>query len=49
MFRALDWDRIKSRLKTPILVDLRNIYRPAEMKVLGFRYFGVGRAARDTV
>ena len=44
MFRALDWDRIKRQLKSPILVDLRNIYRPAEMKSRGFSYFSVGQA-----
>ncbi len=44
MFRALDWDRIKSRLKKPILIDLRNIYRPAEMKARGFDYFSIGQS-----
>ena len=44
MFRALDWDRIKRQLKTPILVDLRNIYRPAEMRRRGFSYHSVGQA-----
>jgi UDPglucose 6-dehydrogenase len=42
-FRALDLKRIKLALKAPIVVDLRNIYRPAEMKELGFAYHGVGR------
>ena len=44
MFRALDWEKIKSRLKKPVLVDLRNIYRPAEMKARGFDYFSIGQA-----
>ena len=30
-FRALDLDRVKAALKTPLMVDLRNIYRPAQM------------------
>jgi UDPglucose 6-dehydrogenase len=42
-FRALDLARVKHALKSPILVDLRNIYRPDEMKALGFIYVSVGR------
>ena len=43
-FRALDLDRIKSMMKQPVLVDLRNVYRPDEMAGLGFVYDSVGRA-----
>jgi UDPglucose 6-dehydrogenase len=43
-FRALDLDRIKSVMRQPVLVDLRNVYRPAEMAELGFIYDSVGRA-----
>jgi UDPglucose 6-dehydrogenase len=42
-FRALDMRRIKSLLKAPIVVDLRNIYRVEEMARLGFRYLSIGR------
>jgi UDPglucose 6-dehydrogenase len=42
-FRALDLDRVKSLLKTPIIVDLRNVYRPADMRKRGFTYASVGR------
>ncbi len=42
-FRALDLGRVKRTLKTPVLIDLRNIYNPAEMKAAGFRYACVGR------
>jgi len=42
-FRALDLDRIKLLMKQPVLVDLRNIYRPEDMKHRGFRYMGIGR------
>ncbi|HEU0162412.1 MAG TPA: UDP binding domain-containing protein, partial [Rhizomicrobium sp.] len=42
-FRALDLDRVKQALKAPIMVDLRNIYRPAQMAEAGFRYTSVGR------
>jgi UDPglucose 6-dehydrogenase len=43
-FRALDLDRVKSLLKRPLMVDLRNIYRPAQMAEAGFTYVSVGRA-----
>lgn len=42
-FRALDLERVKSLLKTPILVDLRNIYNPDEMAAAGFHYTSIGR------
>jgi UDPglucose 6-dehydrogenase len=44
-YRSLDLDRVKSLLKAPIFVDLRNIYRPAEMKAAGFHYSSLGRTA----
>jgi UDPglucose 6-dehydrogenase len=42
-FRALDLDRMKSLLKAPLMVDLRNIYTPDEMAQAGFEYHSVGR------
>jgi len=42
-FRALDLDRIKLLMKTPVLIDLRNIYKPADMRARGFAYSSVGR------
>jgi UDPglucose 6-dehydrogenase len=42
-FRALDLDRVKALMRTPVVVDLRNVYRPAEMEARGFRYLSVGR------
>ncbi|MGZ6021492.1 MAG: UDP-glucose dehydrogenase family protein [Rhizomicrobium sp.] len=42
-FRALDTDRMKSLLKQPLMIDLRNIYRPAHMAAAGFTYVSVGR------
>jgi len=44
-FRALDLDRIKLLMKRPLLVDLRNIYKPEDMKARGFAYTSVGRAS----
>jgi len=43
-FRALDLDRIKAALKAPLIVDLRNIYEPADMRRRGFKYVSIGRA-----
>ncbi len=43
-YRALDLRRMKATLKQPIVVDLRNIYRPAEMRAAGFQYSSIGRA-----
>jgi UDPglucose 6-dehydrogenase len=43
-FRRLDLDRIKSLLKSPVFIDLRNVYDPEQMKRLGFNYCGVGRS-----
>ena len=42
-FRALDLARMKRLLKKPLMVDLRNIYRPQQMKEEGFDYFSLGR------
>jgi len=42
-FRGLDLPRIKSLLKHPIVIDLRNIYNPEEMRDAGFIYSCVGR------
>jgi len=42
-FKNLNMDRIKGLLKTPILVDGRNIYDPDTMRERGFVYRGVGR------
>lgn len=43
-FRALDFRRLKTVMKTPILVDLRNIYREDEVVKHGFTYSSVGRS-----
>ena len=43
-FRALDLDRVKNLMKSPIIIDLRNIYRPADVRKRGFTYLSVGRS-----
>jgi len=42
-FRRLDLQRIKGLMKTPVFIDLRNVYDPGQMVQLGFNYSGVGR------
>jgi UDPglucose 6-dehydrogenase len=42
-FRSLDWERVRATLKSPVVVDLRNVYDPKHMTEIGFRYAGVGR------
>jgi UDPglucose 6-dehydrogenase len=44
-YRSLDLDRVKTLLKAPVFIDLRNIYRPAEMQAAGFQYSSLGRTA----
>jgi UDPglucose 6-dehydrogenase len=42
-FRALDLTRVKRLLATPLVIDLRNIYKPEEMSAAGLRYISIGR------
>ena len=43
-FRALDLEAIKTAMKKPVMVDLRNVYPPEEAARYGFTYSGIGRA-----
>ncbi|HET7706543.1 MAG TPA: UDP-glucose/GDP-mannose dehydrogenase family protein [Thermoanaerobaculia bacterium] len=43
-FRALNLERIKTALKSPVIIDLRNVYDRVRMRGEGFQYFSVGRA-----
>ncbi len=43
VFRNLNMDVVKKKLKSPIFIDLRNVYEPSKMKLLGFNYYSVGR------
>jgi len=43
-FRALDLARVKQLANSPVMVDLRNVYDPTEMRDAGFTYVSVGRA-----
>ena len=42
-FRSPDFATIKSRLKTPVIFDGRNLYDPAVLRGLGFEYYPIGR------
>jgi UDPglucose 6-dehydrogenase len=42
-FRSLDFDRLRTLMKSPVLVDLRNVYRRREVEAQGFAYHSVGR------
>jgi len=48
-FRALDLERLKREMVKPVVVDLRNIYRPEDMAALGFIYENIGRRRRSQV
>ncbi|WP_028350961.1 UDP-glucose dehydrogenase family protein [Bradyrhizobium murdochi] len=48
-FRALDLERLKNEMAQPVVVDLRNIYRPEDMAAQGFTYESVGRAPEPKV
>lgn len=43
LFRNLDLEQIKTALRQPLFIDLRNVYEPDRMAGLGFRYISVGR------
>ncbi len=43
-FKKLDWPRLKTALKNPVVVDLRNLHDPREVREGGFEYFSVGRS-----
>ncbi len=42
-FRSLDLNRVRSLMRTPIIIDGRNIFEPAEMQAAGFEYYSLGR------
>lgn len=42
-FRSLDFERAKQTMAAPVLVDLRNVYKPEDMAKTGFKYSSIGR------
>jgi len=45
IFRNLDFEKLKSSMRTPLLIDLRNVYDPERVTSAGFKHVSVGRAA----
>jgi UDPglucose 6-dehydrogenase len=43
-FRALDLAKVKTLMKSAVLVDLRNVYKPSDVRAAGFTYTSIGRA-----
>jgi UDPglucose 6-dehydrogenase len=43
VYRALDMKRLKAAMRGDVMADLRNVYRPEQMRGLGFRYVSIGR------
>jgi UDPglucose 6-dehydrogenase len=43
LFRRPDFARLRALMRTPMLVDGRNVWSPDELARMGFRYYGVGR------
>lgn len=48
-FRNLDFERLKKSMRTPLLLDLRNVYDSERVVGFGFRHVSVGRPARDPI
>jgi UDPglucose 6-dehydrogenase len=48
-FKQLNWERIRTFMRQPIVVDGRNLYDPTEMAARGFVYWGVGRGTQPTI
>ena len=46
-FRSLDLGKLRTAMRRPVMVDLRNVYDPGKMREAGFTYDSVGRAAKD--
>jgi UDPglucose 6-dehydrogenase len=42
-YRTLDLERLKKELAQPVVIDLRNVYRPEDMAAHGFAYESIGR------
>ena len=43
-FRAINLGELRKRVKEPLMIDLRNIYKVSDVESFGFKYHSVGRA-----
>ena len=48
LFRNLEFEKLKASMRSPVLLDLRNIYDPARVAAAGFTYISVGRRAQGS-
>jgi UDPglucose 6-dehydrogenase len=42
-FRQMDWQRLLAAVEQPLVIDGRNVFRPEEITLSGFRYVSIGR------
>ena len=42
-FRSPDWDEVSNKLRNKVIFDGRNVYDPADLRRMGFEYYGIGR------
>ncbi len=42
-YRRPDWDIVRDGLRTPIVFDGRNLFKPSRMRAMGFAYYSIGR------
>jgi UDPglucose 6-dehydrogenase len=42
-FKQLDFSRIRELMRSPVLMDSRNLWDPEQVRALGFTYFSIGR------
>ena len=45
VFRSPDFSAIRAKLKTPVIIDGRNLYEPDAMATAGIEYHAIGRSA----
>ena len=42
-YRALDFNKVKKKMRKPVFIDLRNVYEPHKVQAIGYEYYGNGR------
>lgn len=47
-FKELDFRRLRSAMRTPLIIDLRNLLDEKDLRLRGFRYVGIGGSRRDS-
>jgi len=49
LFRNLEFEKLKAAMRSPLLLDLRNIYDPARVAAAGFQYISIGRQTQGPI